>query len=100
MIEHTDKEIEGLQGIVDSDFNDGNYPVKHWVWSWSANPFGSKRTFAGVVSSLVKKGLAQASGDAGDDACLTLTQAGWDLLLKVQPTEKNLKINALQSQGG
>jgi hypothetical protein len=73
----TENEAKAIQGIIDSDFRDGLPPVGCHVWSWSCNPFSSKRTFAGVVSSLVKKGYVITSG-AGEDACLALTQSGFD----------------------
>ena len=79
MIQITDNERKALKGIYDSDFRDADHPVGRAVWTWSANPFESKRTFSGVVASLVKKGLVTADGE-GDDACLTMTQAGWDLI--------------------
>jgi hypothetical protein len=77
----TKLELEALEGIYNSDFRDGNNPVNCPVWSWSANPFGSKPRFAGAVSSLVKKGLAKTSGQ-GEDACVAMTAAGWDELRK------------------
>lgn len=76
----TQIELEALRGIVNSDFRDGNHPVGWPVWSWSANPFPSKRTFSGAMASLSKKGLATSDGGRGDEACVTLTQAGWDAL--------------------
>lgn len=73
----TSIECQAIQGIIDSDFRDGNDPVGCAVWSWSCNPFDSKKIFSGAVSSLVKKGYVKADG-YGDDACLTLTQSGYD----------------------
>jgi len=75
----TTLEVQGLQGILDSEFHDGNDPIKNPVWTWSANPFGNKKTFSGVVSSLVKKGLVKSSGYDKDDV-IYITQAGWDAL--------------------
>lgn len=72
----TEIERKALKGIVDSDFRDGNPPVGCWVWSWSANPFDSKHTFSGAVSSLVKKGWADTDGGSGDEACVCITAAG------------------------
>lgn len=80
-MELTKNEMMALQGIIDSDFRDGNHPANYPVWSWSANPFASKRTFSGTMSSLVKKGLAGSDGMKGDDACVWITQAGLDALL-------------------
>jgi hypothetical protein len=79
----TDNELATLKGIVEADYHDGEHPVMNWVWSWSANPWeGTRdsRKFAGALSSLMKKGLADQSG-AGKDACVTITQAGFDELV-------------------
>lgn len=73
----TELEVKGLEGICDSEFQDGNHPVENPVWSWSANPFTSKRTFSGVMSSLVKKGLAHGDGVGSDEACCYITAAGY-----------------------
>lgn len=79
----TDNERMALQGIVDSDYHDGQHPVDNWVWSFSANPWNhdtkESRKFAGTLSSLLKKGLAKQDGE-GKDACVTITQAGYDAL--------------------
>jgi hypothetical protein len=71
----TNLERQGLQGIVKSDFQDGNPPVDNPVWTFSANPFKSKRTFSGVMSSLVQKGLA-GSQDDGPEHVVWITEAG------------------------
>lgn len=76
-------EIQGLQGICDSEYHDGRNPVNDPVWSWSANPFTLLSTFSGVVSSLVKKGWAISCG-GGDEATITITQAGYDVLQGAQ----------------
>jgi len=75
----TETERKALQGILDSNFQDGPGEVGKWVWTWSANPFKTKRTFSGAVASLVKKGLADVC-DEGDDAVICITQAGMDAL--------------------
>jgi hypothetical protein len=79
----TDNERMALQGIVDSDFIDGEHPVDKWVWSFSANPWDGdpkeSRKFAGTLVSLIKKGLAKQDGE-GRDACVAITQAGYDAL--------------------
>lgn len=74
----TANERRALQGILDSEYMDGMTgadAVGHRVWTWSANPFSSKRTFSGVVASLVKKGFV-VSTDQDEDACLHITAAG------------------------
>ena len=73
----TPNEFKALQGIYDSDYRDGDNPVNHPVWSWSANPFKSKKTFGGVVASLSKKGFVDQS-DSGKDAVVSMTQAGFE----------------------
>jgi hypothetical protein len=77
----TNIERRAIQGIIDSDFRDGNHPVDHLVWTWSANPFpnNNKRTFASAIASLVRKGYVKTDAAFGHrDDCLTLTQAGYD----------------------
>jgi hypothetical protein len=79
----TNLELTALRGILDSDFMDGakgHEAVGKQVWTWSANPFPSKRTFSGIVASLAKKGLV-ASTDEGEDSVIWLTKAGVDALL-------------------
>lgn len=91
MIKLTQNEIKALQGILDSDYMDGATEAKDVVgrpvWSWSANNFDSKRTYSGVVSSLVKKGLAVCSDMGTEDACIHMTQEGFDALRAHMPPE-------------
>lgn len=73
-------EYQALQGILDSDYMDGDSgdaAIDRPVWTWSANPFPSKRTFSGAVSSLVQKGFAWVDG-AGNDAVIAITRAGME----------------------
>lgn len=82
MTKITATEREALQGIVDSDFHDGQDPVDNWVWSFSANPWNDtreSRKFAGALVSLIKKGLAKQDGEK-DEACVAITQAGMEAL--------------------
>lgn len=74
-------EIEGLQGIYESEFQDcyGRETIGRPVWSWSANPFDNARQFAAIVTNLQKKGLVVAGG-SGKDACVSLTAAGYAAL--------------------
>lgn len=74
----TNNERAALQGILNSDFMDGakgQGAVDVRVWTWSANPFPSKRTFSGVVSSLIKKGWVKST-EAGDESTICITAAG------------------------
>jgi hypothetical protein len=84
----TPNEFKALQGVYDSDYRDGNSPVDHPVWSWSANPFASKKTFGGVVASLVKKGLVDQGG-VGEEAVVSMTQAGYDAWIATGGKEDN-----------
>jgi hypothetical protein len=73
-------ERQAIQGILDSDYMDGDsgdLAVNRPVWTWSANPFASKRTFSGAVSSLVQKGFVCVDG-VGNDATIEITRAGMD----------------------
>ena len=46
----TSGERATLQGIVDSEFHDGNDPVGNWVWSFSCNPaLGGRHGKAGAA---------------------------------------------------
>jgi hypothetical protein len=80
-------EVQALVGVINSEFRDGNHPVNHPVWNWSANPFESKRTFPAVVASLNKKGLLKTDGLGGKKGCIALTQAGFDALKTAAPAE-------------
>lgn len=74
----TDLELAGLRGIAASDFQDTrdlNEMIGCRVWTFDCNPFDNARTFSGVVSSLVKKGLAGSQED-GEDSTLWLTAEG------------------------
>ena len=78
----TDKELQGLRGIAGSDFQDTSdldEMVDRQVWTFDCNPFDNARTFSGVISQLVQKGLVGSQED-GKDSTLWLTQAGVDVL--------------------
>ena len=91
MTKLTPIEAKALQGILDSDFMDGDtdaqYVVNKPVWTWSANPFASKQTFSGAVSSLTKKGLVRSQDWGTRDAVIMLTQQGFDALMKWKATQ-------------
>lgn len=75
----TELELKGLEGICNSDYHDGAVRINNPVWTWSANPFNNLPTFSGIMSSLVKKGLAGADGNT-KDACVWITKVGMDVL--------------------
>lgn len=78
-------ERQAMQGILDSDFMDGDtgeHAIDRPVWTWSANPFPSKRTFSGAVSSLVQKGMVRVRG-VGNDAEIEITRVGMAALIDV-----------------
>lgn len=80
----TTNEHRAIQGIIDSDFRDENHPVGCQVWTWSANPFNSKKIFSGVVASLVKKGYVKSTQE-GEDSVIWLTQEGYDEFVRMPP---------------
>jgi hypothetical protein len=86
----TDKELSVLKGIVLSNYGDSNDPddmVGQDIWSWSIeSEYAGTPSCGGIVASLVKKGLAEASGgDTKDEDCVSITQAGADVLRKLAP---------------
>jgi hypothetical protein len=81
MTKLTTIERQAIQGILDSDYMDGmtgSDAVDHDVWTWSANPFPSKRTFSGAVSSLVRKGFVQSADYGDNEQVIRITRAGMD----------------------
>lgn len=64
----TDLEHLVLDGLAESDFQDGSDPEdEKMVWSWSATDvLSSKKSAGGVVASLVKKGLVHHAPKSGD----------------------------------
>ena len=53
MTQLTELEAKALQGLMDSDYQDGRPTVGNWVWSWSVQ---QQRQFSGAMTSLIKKG--------------------------------------------
>lgn len=80
----TTLQIQVLQAILDSDYQDEISPVDHQVWSWSV--CGDHRT-AGALGSLVKASLAGQCGH-GEEATCWITQAGLDALNKTKASSK------------
>jgi len=81
----TAKELALLQGVVRSEFQDGRNPVGNAVWSWSATEnageaITSARSAGGVAASLAKKGLVTISDASDTEACIAITQRGYDVL--------------------
>ena len=70
----TELERKVMQGIVDSEFQNGS-DGRSPIWSWSIRCDVAKKSIPGVVSSLVKKQLAYCDGE-GKDACVALTDVG------------------------
>lgn len=73
----TDLEADAIQAIGNNDFTDGDPTA--WVWSncvaQECKTVKAKQ-LPGVISSLVKKGLAETDGNSGKDACVRLTETG------------------------
>ena len=79
MIKLTPIEAQAIQGILDSDYMDGDTgdaAIDRPVWTWSANPFPNKRTFSGAVSSLTKKGFVSISEYDTNEWIISITAAG------------------------
>ena len=76
----TNLEVAMIKEIAYSDYTSLNGATPKclndigWVW---ANCVIYSNADKGVFSSLVKKGLAVHSGNSGEDACVTLTEAGF-----------------------
>lgn len=70
-----------LKNIARNDFTavNGAEPANlddiYWVW---ANCVIETKEDKGTFASLVNAGLAKHDGNKGRDACITLTQAGFD----------------------
>jgi len=65
----TNNELLALRAIFNSEYQGGDSPecvVNNQVWTSYCNPFNSKRTFSGVIASLVKKGLVKTGGSSAD----------------------------------
>lgn len=85
-------ERQALEGIVNSEYMDGlqgTDVIDHAIWAWSGNPFKSKRTFSGAVSSLSQKGFVECHGD-GEEATIEITKAGWEAYSQPQVTDEML----------
>lgn len=83
----TKNEMKALKAIVESEYQNGGNPVDHDVWTEYCNPFGSKRTFSGVMSSLSKKGYVYISDmdmgtGLGKMGTVAITQAGFNAYKK------------------
>lgn len=70
-IELTKKEQEVFLDIFRDEYSDGSDNPMPWSWS----VVGGSKSRAGVLSSLVKKGLVWTQGE-GRDACCGYTDAG------------------------
>lgn len=87
----TPNEARALNAVANSEYNDGNPPLNA-VWTDYTNPFDSKRTFSGVVSSLSKKGYVLVAYDSDPPyGTLQLTRAGWDALVASGLRDTNVR---------
>lgn len=67
----TELEIDVLDGIYRSDYNDGGTTADIWAWSINARKATTKQ-LSGVVSSLSKKGIVVTDGDGTRDNDFTI----------------------------
>jgi hypothetical protein len=74
----TENEMKVMKAL---EVNYFSVTLGDWVWSNSVNdskrPSGLKgKVLSGTVSSLCSKGMVEANGEKGEDACVRLTTAG------------------------
>lgn len=86
----TSNEMKVLRTVCRNDFTGANGALpknyseaSDWIWSDCINesrfPSGIEgRALSGVVSSLCQKGLLQIDGNSGRDACVRLTEQGFN----------------------
>jgi predicted transcriptional regulator len=70
----TDNEIKVIKAIVESPYGE-DLTDETWTMYVAEDAKLTPRTFPGVMSSLVQKGLAETRGD-GKEATCNLTDAG------------------------
>jgi hypothetical protein len=75
----TTKELDVFLAIMEDEYSDGTADSRPWSWS----VVSGSRSRAGVLSSLVKKGLVWCQGE-GRDAVCGYTDAGKALLGELQ----------------
>jgi hypothetical protein len=86
----TANELSVLRSLLTNDFTEHNgaIPAEYgnasdwWVWSNCVDcgrerPLVSGSSLSGVTGSLGNKGLVEADGQKGRDACIRLTAAGF-----------------------
>lgn len=87
----TTYELAALEAIVKSEYQDGDNPVGHDVWTKYVNPFKTKRVQSGIYASLSKKALIQIGSmrDVGPGhgkmGTVAITQAGFDAYKAAKP---------------
>lgn len=87
----TELEKDVIVAITENEYSDapGNP-----VWSWSVTDnckTTHKDQVSGVVSSLVKKGLAECYNDRGKDSTIHLTNAGVRAYHRIKKISKEEK---------
>lgn len=84
----TANECKALRAIVKSEYqNDSSDVVDVPVWTRYCNPFSSKSTFSGVVSSLVQKGFVTVDDYSPTEGTIAITQSGFDALNETERKE-------------
>ena len=76
----TDNERKMLLDVAHNEFCDwdDDGPVGVWVWSDCVGDCFNATSKGGIISSLTKKGALRQSGEKGREACVAITQLGWD----------------------
>lgn len=81
----TEKEVMALNGILASEYMNGLTgleAVDRFVWTWSANPFDNKRSFAGAISKLSQRKMVKCiNSGTGRGASIAITKRGYKALM-------------------
>jgi hypothetical protein len=74
----TEKEIDLLTAMRDSEYHDGRHPVEGATWVDCLRVSFPASGIGGVMASLTQKGLAWTDGEA-----CSVTQEGFDAIISV-----------------
>lgn len=77
----TELEKQVLINIKNSEYQDGEYLVDFWVWSFTAT--NETKKLAGALGSCVKKGLVNCYKEKGQDESCCLTEQGVEYLKSI-----------------
>src|SRR5262245_52031716 len=95
----TQYEFAALEAIVKSEYQDGDNPVDHDVWTKYVNPFKTKRVQSGIYASLSKKGFIRIGfledGNGHNKmGTVAITQSGYDAYSSALVAKATGSVNA------